>query len=206
MFGIGMTEVAIILLVALVFIGPDKLPKVARTLGKGMRELRRASDDIKSTILLDNDDEDFYRAPPPPPKRVPVADDNEVDKSAAIAGSLVAGEQVEDAEFAELSTEADEHHKNGESSGAAVENTVGRGGSSVAVTDAGKAHTHTSTSKSDSDDVNNSEIDDENDHSGMPSMEKAGLQAAKATAMHQERMKAAEAADDVKSGDVKESA
>jgi sec-independent protein translocase protein TatB len=61
MFGIGMQELMIILLVALVVIGPKKLPEVARTIAKGVRELRRASDDLKATIMVDIDEP--YRPP-----------------------------------------------------------------------------------------------------------------------------------------------
>ena len=50
MFGIGMPELLVILVIALIFIGPGKLPGVARSLGRGMREFRRASHDIKQTF------------------------------------------------------------------------------------------------------------------------------------------------------------
>jgi sec-independent protein translocase protein TatB len=50
MFGIGTTEVLLILVVALLVIGPSKLPDVARALGKGMAEFRRISSDVKRTI------------------------------------------------------------------------------------------------------------------------------------------------------------
>lgn len=50
MFGIGMPELMVILVIALIFIGPGKLPEVARSLGRGMREFRRASHDIKQTF------------------------------------------------------------------------------------------------------------------------------------------------------------
>lgn len=55
MFGIGTTEVLIILAVALVVIGPSKLPELARTLGKGMAEFRRMSSDLKHTIDMEAD-------------------------------------------------------------------------------------------------------------------------------------------------------
>jgi TatA/E family protein of Tat protein translocase len=42
MFGLGTWEMVIILAAALIFIGPSKLPELARTLGKGMREVKRA--------------------------------------------------------------------------------------------------------------------------------------------------------------------
>ncbi len=61
MFGIGTTEVLIILAVALVVIGPSKLPELARTLGKGMAEFRRMSSDLKHTIDMEADRSDSDR-------------------------------------------------------------------------------------------------------------------------------------------------
>jgi TatA/E family protein of Tat protein translocase len=45
--GLSMTEVIIILGLALLLLGPDQLPTLARSIGKGLRELRKATDDIK---------------------------------------------------------------------------------------------------------------------------------------------------------------
>lgn len=53
MFGIGMPELLLIMALALVFIGPKKLPDIARALGKGMREFRHATDDLKRSIDID---------------------------------------------------------------------------------------------------------------------------------------------------------
>ena len=50
MFGLDLWEVLIILVVALVVVGPRRLPEVARTLGRVMRELRRASNDLRRSI------------------------------------------------------------------------------------------------------------------------------------------------------------
>ena len=58
MFGIGTSELIIILIIALLILGPKEIPKVARTLGRGMRELQRAKDDIKKNIEFEVDNID----------------------------------------------------------------------------------------------------------------------------------------------------
>jgi sec-independent protein translocase protein TatB len=50
MFGIGLPEMIIIAAVALIFIGPDKLPGVLRSIGKGLVELKRSTSDVRSTV------------------------------------------------------------------------------------------------------------------------------------------------------------
>jgi TatA/E family protein of Tat protein translocase len=50
MFGIGMTELVVIFVVALVLFGPTKLPELARSLGRAMAEFRRASTDLRQTL------------------------------------------------------------------------------------------------------------------------------------------------------------
>ena len=47
MFGIGMPELILILGLALIVLGPKKLPELAKTLGKGLAEFRRAADELK---------------------------------------------------------------------------------------------------------------------------------------------------------------
>jgi TatA/E family protein of Tat protein translocase len=48
MFGIGMPELLLILGLALIVLGPKKLPELAKALGKGLAEFRRATDELKS--------------------------------------------------------------------------------------------------------------------------------------------------------------
>ena len=51
MFGIGMTELLVILTIGLIVIGPKKLPERARSLGKGLAEFRRASTEVRREFL-----------------------------------------------------------------------------------------------------------------------------------------------------------
>ncbi len=63
LFSGGFTEIGFILFIAFLLFGPKKLPEIARILGKGMGELRRASDELKNSLedeirnLDRNDDE-----------------------------------------------------------------------------------------------------------------------------------------------------
>ncbi|MEY3012593.1 MAG: twin-arginine translocation pathway protein TatB [Pseudomonadota bacterium] len=56
MFGIGGPELVVILVVALIFVGPDKLPQVARTLATGLRDLRRAANVAQAELRETVDD------------------------------------------------------------------------------------------------------------------------------------------------------
>ena len=50
MFGIGLPELIIIMVIALIVIGPNKLPELAKAIGKGMAEFRKATREIKESL------------------------------------------------------------------------------------------------------------------------------------------------------------
>nr|WP_233612248.1 Sec-independent protein translocase protein TatB [Corallococcus sp. AB045] len=74
MFNIGAGEMVFILVAALIVLGPQRLPELARAIGKFMREFRRQTDDVRNVVEREfyAMDEDFNRMPPTRPgTRVP---------------------------------------------------------------------------------------------------------------------------------------
>ena len=57
MFGIGTTELIIIMFIILLIFGAKKLPELAQGLGKGIREFKKASNDIQEELSMDKLDE-----------------------------------------------------------------------------------------------------------------------------------------------------
>lgn len=70
MFQVGAQELLVILLIALIVVGPSKLPELSRQIGRGLRELRRAQEEVRDLVRIDLNPE------PPAPRpaaRRPVA-------------------------------------------------------------------------------------------------------------------------------------
>lgn len=73
MFGIGTGEILVILVIALLILGPKELPRVARTIGKTMRELQRTKDEIRDSI--DREFEDHVEDTKPKEQKVEEGED-----------------------------------------------------------------------------------------------------------------------------------
>ena len=86
MLGLSMTEVVIILGLALLLLGPDQLPSIAKALGKGMREIRKATDDLKTTF-----DQEMVRLDESEPQRMlqPVSSDPAAARAEARSAASV---------------------------------------------------------------------------------------------------------------------
>jgi len=96
MFDIGLQELVVIFVIALIVFGPKNLPQLGRALGRAMREFRRASDEFRSTIEtnLQIHEIDPPSAPALDPKPAEVA-------AVASADSALATEALADAHVAE---------------------------------------------------------------------------------------------------------
>ncbi len=62
MFGIGMPEMLLILAIALIVIGPKKLPDLAKSIGRAFGEFKRATAELKDSIDIDDDLKDVTRS------------------------------------------------------------------------------------------------------------------------------------------------
>ncbi len=103
MFGMGMNEILVILVVAMLFLGPEKLPDAAKTISKGIRDLRKQTREFQDTIENDTEiggairdiksalrGEDMRRPPVKKPPAKPA-----IDAAAEAAAGVAAAEAAE---------------------------------------------------------------------------------------------------------------
>ena len=62
MFGIGMPEMLLILAIALIVIGPKKLPDLAKSLGRALREFKKATSELKESLEIDDELKDVKKS------------------------------------------------------------------------------------------------------------------------------------------------
>ncbi len=123
-FGLSFFEIGIILVVALLVLGPKKLPELAKSLGKGLREFRNATEDFRSTIDHELKKPEPKELPKPQPPAGPTATADEVDAVVEKADSAsepnasepIASEQESLGQKDGLSSAPDEHPSTGDKS------------------------------------------------------------------------------------------
>ena len=71
MFGIGFPELLLIMAIALIVLGPKRLPDLARALGRGFSEFKRATEELKQTFEAETRADDFRRPQDAPGKLTP---------------------------------------------------------------------------------------------------------------------------------------
>jgi TatA/E family protein of Tat protein translocase len=84
---IGAPELIIILVIALLILGPGKLPEVGASIGKSIREFRKASSDLNDSVKVDTSP-----LPPPTPEAPAPVDPTPVDVPAAPAAPAASSE------------------------------------------------------------------------------------------------------------------
>ena len=111
MLDIGIQELLVIMVLALLIFGPDKLPDLGRRLGRAMREFRRASDEFRSTVeqnLQINVDHDITPPSPSPLEPAatsPVASGTAEGDAAAVDGQAAGVSVAESGSFEASGTE-----------------------------------------------------------------------------------------------------
>lgn len=84
MFGIGAPELIVILIIALFVLGPERLPGLARDVGRAMNELRRTSDELTGEFMRADQASPAAVAPPPPEPATPAVSPEATDEDLAI--------------------------------------------------------------------------------------------------------------------------
>ena len=80
MFGIGTSEILVVLVIALIVLGPKEIPKVAKTIGRIMNDLQRAKDELRKAIDVETE-EGHLRNKTKNPKNEEIKDINELNEN-----------------------------------------------------------------------------------------------------------------------------
>jgi sec-independent protein translocase protein TatB len=97
-FNIGPQELLLILLIALVVVGPQRLPELARTIGRALNELRRAQDEVNRTIRLGLDEAEPVRPATPKARTRPSAAEPAAEGEGPAGEAAATGREAASAE------------------------------------------------------------------------------------------------------------
>lgn len=103
MFGIGLPELLVILAVALIVVGPDKLPELAKSLARGVLELKKVAVELKDNVEKEVGDEESWRRELEAP--LPALEDGERQRTRRAYGESDSEDEVVDAEEIEPAAE-----------------------------------------------------------------------------------------------------
>jgi Tat protein translocase TatB subunit len=100
MFGIGMPELLLLLAIALIVVGPKKLPELARALGRGIAEFKKATNELKESLETSTDFSELKQSfeeiqDSPADATSPSADDAEKDSERVDASIIEADHEEE---------------------------------------------------------------------------------------------------------------
>lgn len=85
MFDIGMQELLVILVIALIVFGPNKIPELAKSFGMALREFKKATDEMKNSF--EEEGEEFKNSRENLPKLIEDFDSHKESKTQKSAGS-----------------------------------------------------------------------------------------------------------------------
>jgi len=83
MFGIGMWELIFILIIALIVFGPKKLPDLAKSLGRGFAEFKKAANEVRETLDLETENHTYDNVPKTVDKKLLPAPKDESQRDTA---------------------------------------------------------------------------------------------------------------------------
>jgi Tat protein translocase TatB subunit len=87
MFGIGTGELLLLLIIALVVLGPERMPKLARDLGRAMADFRRTSDELRNEFLNADKYVDVAKTEPEPTPALPAPEPAPALEAGAASGA-----------------------------------------------------------------------------------------------------------------------